>query len=85
MGTTALVIAILVKAPTHQSGSFVFATFVDQTGVDGVGWGVSNKDLLKGTQNSHIVSIGIQERASHAYVVVIGILMAQYTLTGFDG
>lgn len=41
VGTTSLVIAILAKAPTHQSGSFVFATFIDQTGVDGVGWGVS--------------------------------------------
>jgi len=36
VGTTAVVIAILTKAPTHQSGSFVFTTFVDQTGVDGV-------------------------------------------------
>ena len=41
VGTTSLVIAILAKAPTHQSRSFVFATFIDQTGVDGVGWGVS--------------------------------------------
>ncbi|KAH9943579.1 APC amino acid permease [Amylocystis lapponica] len=63
LGTTALVIAILAKAPTHQSGKFVFRTFIDGTGVDGVGW---------------------SERASPAYVVVIGILMAQYTLTGFD-
>jgi hypothetical protein len=55
------VVAILAKAPKHQSGHFVFSTFIDNTGVDGVGWG---------------------ERASHAYVVVIGILMAQYTLTG---
>lgn len=61
LGTTALVIAILVKAPTHQSGKWVFQTFIDNTGIDGVGWG---------------------ERASNAYVVIIGILMAQYTLTG---
>ncbi|TFY58151.1 hypothetical protein EVG20_g8263 [Dentipellis fragilis] len=63
IGTVSLVIAILAKAPTHQSGKFVFATFIDGTGVDGVGW---------------------SERASPAYVAVIGILMAQYTLTGFD-
>ncbi|KAK7039349.1 APC amino acid permease [Favolaschia claudopus] len=44
-------------APTHQSGTFVFKTFLDGTG----GWG---------------------DRASHVYVAVIGILMAQYTLTG---
>lgn len=39
VGTSALVIAILAKAPTHQSGSFVFSTFIDGTGVDGLGWG----------------------------------------------
>ncbi|KAF7296203.1 Amino acid permease [Mycena chlorophos] len=59
LGTFALVIAILAKAPSHQSAEFVFTTFLDGTG----GWG---------------------ERASHAYVVVIGILMSQYTITGFD-
>ncbi|KAH9031042.1 APC amino acid permease [Lactarius pseudohatsudake] len=63
LGTTSLVIAILAAAPKHQSGTFVFRTFIDGTGVDGVGW---------------------SERASPAYVAVIGILMAQYTLTGFD-
>ncbi|TCD61883.1 hypothetical protein EIP91_007787, partial [Steccherinum ochraceum] len=63
VGTTAVVIAILAAAPKHQSGEFVFRTLIDNTGLDGVGWG---------------------DRASHAYVVVIGILMAQYTLTGFD-
>lgn len=61
VGTVSLVIAILVKAPTHQSGSYVFTQFIDGTGVDGPGW---------------------SERASSAYVVVVGILMAQYTLTG---
>ncbi|CAL1702473.1 unnamed protein product [Somion occarium] len=63
VGTTALVIAILAAAPSHQSAKFVFQTFIDNTGADGVGW---------------------SQRASPAYVVVIGILMAQYTLTGFD-
>jgi len=63
IGTITVVIATLAKAPTHQSGSFVFSTFVDQTGVDGVGW---------------------SQRASHAYVVIIGILLSQYTITGFD-
>ena len=61
VGTTAVVIAILAAAPSHQSAHFVFSTFIDGTGVDGPGW---------------------SERASPAYVVVIGILMAQYTLTG---
>ncbi|KAJ7664418.1 APC amino acid permease [Mycena polygramma] len=63
IGTFSLVVAILAKAPTHQSGTFVFKTFLDGTGAEGAGW---------------------SDRASHAYVVVIGILMAQYTLTGFD-
>lgn len=61
VGTTAVIIAILAAAPSHQSAKFVFQTFIDNTGVDGVGW---------------------SQRASSAYVVVIGILMAQYTLTG---
>lgn len=62
VGTTSLVIAILARAPSHQSAEFVFRTFIDNTGVAGSeGWGA---------------------RASHAYVCVIGILMAQYTLTG---
>ncbi len=61
LGTTSLAIAILAAAPKHQSGKFVFQTFIDGTGVDGVGW---------------------SQRASPAYVAVIGILLAQYTLTG---
>ncbi|KAF8516892.1 APC amino acid permease [Gautieria morchelliformis] len=60
-GTTSLVIAVLAKAPTHQSAKFVFTQFVDGTG--NPGWGT---------------------RASHAYVAIIGILLAQYTMTGFD-
>ncbi|PPR02682.1 hypothetical protein CVT24_002104 [Panaeolus cyanescens] len=63
LGTFSLVVAILAKAPTHQSGSFVFGQFIDITGVDGSGWG---------------------DRVSHVYVVVVGILMAQHTLTVFD-
>ncbi|KAJ8091672.1 polyamine transporter tpo5 [Marasmius tenuissimus] len=59
VGTFSLVVAILAKAPTHQSAHFVFQTFIDGTG----GWA---------------------ERASPAYVAVIGILISQYTLTGFD-
>ena len=61
LATTSLVIAVLAKAPTHQSGKFVFRTFVDDTGLEGVGW---------------------SQRASTAYVGVIGSLFAQYGLTG---
>lgn len=44
------------------------ARFVFQTFIDGTG----------------VDGAGWSDRASPAYVVVIGILMAQYTLTGFD-
>lgn len=63
LGTTALTVAILAAAPKHQTGKFVFETFIDGTGLDGVGW---------------------SQRASPAYVAVIGILLAQYTLTGWS-
>jgi hypothetical protein len=61
LGTISIVIAVLAKAPTHQSGNFVFRTFFDGTGVDGVGW---------------------SQRASSAYVAVLGSLVSQYGLTG---
>jgi amino acid transporter len=41
VGVTALCIAILAKAPTHQPASFVFQTFYDGTGLDGAeGWSI---------------------------------------------
>lgn len=63
LGIGALAIALLAKAPTHQPSSFVFATFYDGTGADGIGWSM---------------------RASPAYVAVTGILLSQYTVTGYD-
>ncbi|KAI9846005.1 MAG: hypothetical protein M1837_004411 [Sclerophora amabilis] len=62
VGVTAFCIAVLAKAPTHQSAKFVFATFYDGTG-DPTGWSI---------------------RASPAYVAACGVLMSQYTITGFD-
>jgi amino acid transporter len=39
LGITAICISVLVKAPTHQSASFVFGTFNDGTGLEGSpGW-----------------------------------------------
>ncbi|KIW01477.1 uncharacterized protein PV09_07231 [Verruconis gallopava] len=61
LGVASLAIAVVSKAPTHQSAKFVFATFYDGTGDPG--WSV---------------------RASPAYVCIIGILLSQYTITGFD-
>ncbi|KAL8950962.1 MAG: hypothetical protein Q9222_003023 [Ikaeria aurantiellina] len=63
VGISCFAIAVLAKAPTHQSAKFVFATFYDGTGVDGIGWSI---------------------RASPAYVAACGVLMSQYTITGFD-
>lgn len=40
IGVTVLCIAVLAKAPVHQSAKFVFQTFYDGTGEDGVGWSI---------------------------------------------
>lgn len=40
VGVTAIAIAVLAKAPTHQSGKFVFGTFYDGTGLEGIGWSI---------------------------------------------
>lgn len=68
VGTFAVIIAVLAAAPTHQSAKFVFTQFIDGTGEEQADGSI----------------IGWSQRASKGYVVVIGILMAQYTLTGFD-
>lgn len=67
-GITALCVAVLAKAPSHQPASFVFGRFHDGTaspgeGEAGEGWSV---------------------RASAVYVALCGALLSQYTLTGFD-
>ncbi|KAI9794405.1 MAG: hypothetical protein M1816_005474 [Peltula sp. TS41687] len=61
LGVFSYCVALLAKAPRHQSARFVFSTFNDGTGDPG--WST---------------------RASPAYVACIGILMSQYTITGFD-
>lgn len=63
VGVGSLAIAVLCKAQTLQSGTFVFLKFVDGTGPEGSGW---------------------SERASPAYVALLGILMPQYTILGYD-
>lgn len=40
VGVSCFCIAVLAKAPKHQSAKFVFATFYDGTGVAGDGWSV---------------------------------------------
>lgn len=50
-----IMITIVAKAPTHQSASFVFTEFNNNSG-----W------------------------TSPAYVAVVGLLQAQFTLTGYD-
>lgn len=61
LGIFAFAVAILAKAPIHQTAAFVFTKFNDGTGV-----AVGDMD-----------PIGWAQRASPAYVAVIGILMAQ--------
>lgn len=63
LGVFSFAVAVLAKAPKHQSAQDVFAKFYDGTGDAGNGW---------------------SNRASPAYVACIGILMSQYTITGFD-
>jgi amino acid transporter len=64
VGITVLCIAVLAKAPTHQDGSFVFATFIDGTGVEGDGW--SNRAspayvAFCGALMSQYVSVGVNQ------------------------
>lgn len=40
VGISCFCIAVLAKAPTHQSAKFVFSTFYDGTGEEGMGWSV---------------------------------------------
>ncbi|KAL8870161.1 MAG: hypothetical protein Q9174_003729 [Haloplaca sp. 1 TL-2023] len=40
VGISCFCIAVLAKAPTHQSAKFVFSTFNDGTGVDTIGWSI---------------------------------------------
>lgn len=40
LGVTAIAIAVLAKAPSLQSGKFVFGTFYDGTGLEGIGWSI---------------------------------------------
>jgi amino acid permease (GABA permease) len=55
VGVLVIVLALAIAPSHHQSASFVFSHFVNNTG-----WG------------------------SSLYVVLLGLLLAQYTLTGFD-
>ncbi|PFH46622.1 hypothetical protein AMATHDRAFT_154317 [Amanita thiersii Skay4041] len=70
VGTFSLVVAILAKAPSHQSGDFVFRRFIDATGVDGVGWGVR-------ASNAYVVVIGLWHAMNLEYLMTL-------SLSGFD-
>ncbi|TPX59596.1 hypothetical protein PhCBS80983_g02363 [Powellomyces hirtus] len=58
IGVAVIVISIAVKAPMHQSASYVFGEYRDEGG-----WG---------------------DKAGKGYVVLIGLLTAQFTMTGYD-
>ena len=53
-----------LRGAEHQSGTFAFHTFIDGTGVDGVGWSA--------------------RVSSSAYVDVIGILLANWSVLLFQ-
>lgn len=48
LGITSFAVAVLAKAPVHQSAKFVFATFVDETGDPG--WSVRASPAYSRTQ-----------------------------------
>ena len=59
LGTISLVITVLAKAPKHQSGKFVFRTFFDGTGVDGVGWSQRVSTAYVGVIGSLVSQYGL--------------------------
>ena len=64
VGTTAVVVAILAAAPTHQSAKFVFATFIYNTGVDGVGWGERASHAYVRTRATPVALCGLGTRVA---------------------
>jgi amino acid transporter len=80
VGTFSLAVAILAKAPIHQSGHFVFATYLDGTGpAPGQGWG--DRASHGYVRFTRLITTDPADPTLHQ-VILIGILMAQYTLTG---
>lgn len=64
LGTTSLVIAILAKAPSRQSASFVFRQFLDGTGAEGApGWGDRASHV-------YVVVVGVSDGSRHVHRIV---------------
>ncbi|KAJ3892548.1 APC amino acid permease [Lentinula edodes] len=72
IGTFALVIAILAKAPTHQSGHFVFQTFIDGTG----GWAERASPAYVAVTGFDASAHMTEETTNAAMSGSIGIIMA---------
>ncbi|KAK9235417.1 amino acid/polyamine transporter I [Lipomyces kononenkoae] len=68
LGVGSLAIAVVAKAPTHLTAAEVFQHFYDVRIIEHSGTG----------------DPGWSVRASPAYVAICGILLSQYTITGFD-
>jgi hypothetical protein len=60
------VISVLATAPKHQSGKFVFQTFFDGTGVDGVGWSHRASSAYVAVIGSIMAQYGLTGRSKHA-------------------
>ena len=85
LATTSLVIAVLAKAPTHQSGKFVFRTFVDATGLDGVGWSQRASTSYVGVVGSLFAQYGLTGQTEHtSRRIAMDIHFLTDRLPGFD-
>lgn len=79
VGVSCFAIAVVAAAPTHQSASFVCKSILSVLLMLRKPLTRTVSTFYDGTGDP-----GWSTRASPAYVACIGILMAQYTITGFD-
>lgn len=82
LGVSCFAIAVVAAAPTHQSAKFVCECPRSSNHV--YICKAQPLTLLVATFYDGTGDPGWSTRASPAYVACIGILMAQYTITGFD-
>lgn len=78
-GVISMIIAVLAMTQKHATARFVFSTYYDGTGSHD-----PEESDPKSGQSNPVPFDGWGTRASSAYVALIGILMSQYTILGFD-
>lgn len=79
LGVFAIATATVAKAPHHQSAHDVFAKFYDGTGDPG--WSVRASPAYVACIGNHPFE---NKRVIKVFNTIAGILMGQYTITGFD-